>query len=184
MDHSCTHARTRNGNGIRSQCATTANERWTASPPRGCARRTCANNCDDWDGTTSRTTPSSGFSLDDDATRERDEENDDDDDHDHDDHDDDDDDDDATTARLDSNRREEEKIDVVRMNAEYARLWSSKAGAPAVVSGETRQKVGFAEKFRASDEREAAATAATTASDATYASRGKSPSDRLTITTL
>ena len=55
---------------IHHQCATTTNARWTASPPRGCARRTCANNCDDWDGTTSRTTPSSGFSLDDDATRE------------------------------------------------------------------------------------------------------------------
>lgn len=45
---------------------------WTASPPRGCARRTCGNNCDGWDGTISRMTPSTGFSRDDDAMRERD----------------------------------------------------------------------------------------------------------------
>ncbi len=63
----------------------------------------------------------------------------------------------TSSARLNALPRRGGKIDVVRMNAEYARLWSSKAGAPAVVSGETRQKVGFAEKFRAAHEREAAA---------------------------
>ncbi len=63
----------------------------------------------------------------------------------------------TSSARLNALPRRGGKIDVVRMNAEYARLWSSKAGAPAVVSGETRQKVGFAKKFRAAHEREAAA---------------------------
>ena len=64
----------------------------------------------------------------------------------------------TSSARLNALPRRGGKIDVVRMNAEYARLWSSKAGAPAVVSGETRQKVGFAEKFRAAHEREALRT--------------------------
>ena len=89
----------------------------------------------------------------------------------------------TSSARLNALPRRGGKIDVVRMNAEYARLWSSKAGAPAVVSGETRQKVGFAEKFRAAHEREAAA-ARRRRERRDDASRGKSPSDRLTITTL
>lgn len=61
----------------------------------------------------------------------------------------------TSSARLDALPRRGGKIDVVQVNAAYARAWSSKAGAPAVVSGETRQKVGFAEKFRAAHEREA-----------------------------
>lgn len=61
----------------------------------------------------------------------------------------------TSSARLDALPRRGGKIDVVQVNAAYARAWSSKAGAPAVVSGERRQKVGFAEKFRAAHEREA-----------------------------
>jgi len=78
----------------------------------------------------------------------------------------------TSSARLNALPRRGGKIDVVRMNAEYARLWSSKAGAPAVVSGETRQKVGFAEKFRAAHEREAAAAARRRREQRDDASRG------------
>jgi hypothetical protein len=59
----------------------------------------------------------------------------------------------TSSARLDALPRRGGKIDVVQVNAAYARAWSS--GAPAVVSGEKRPKVGFAEKFRAAHESEA-----------------------------